>query len=76
MIQPVGPLLQASGEEVKFGRMQIPGGWIHAQRVPVTGGRNALGRANRSGIKQQLRKERRSVASRCGASRTVKHIEC
>jgi hypothetical protein len=64
MIQPIGPLLQASCEEVEFGRVQIPGGWIHAQRVPVSGGRNALGRADRSGIEQQLRKERRAVAGR------------
>lgn len=30
MIQPVGPLLQALCEEVELGRVQIPGGWIHA----------------------------------------------
>ena len=76
MIQPIGPLLQAACEEVKFGRMQIPGGWIHAQCVPVSGGRNALGRADRSGIEQQLRKERRAVTGRCGARDTVKHFEC
>ena len=75
MIQPIGPLLQAPCEEVEFGRVQIPGGWIHAQRVPVSGGRNALGRANRSGIEQQLRKERRAVTRRCGAGNTVKHFE-
>ena len=75
MVQPIGPLLQAPCEEVEFGRVQIPGGWIHAQRVPVAGGRNALGRADRSGIEQQLRKERRAVAGGCGAETTVEHIE-
>ena len=63
MIEPVGPLVQAPCEEVKLGRMQITGGWIHAQSVPISGGRNALGRADRSGIEQQLRKEGRTVAA-------------
>ena len=67
MIQPVGPLLQASCEEVELGGVQIPGGWIHAQRVLVSSGWNPLGRANRSGIEQQLRKERLAVGSRCSA---------
>ena len=58
MIQSIGPLLEAAREEVKFGRMQISGGWIHAQRIPVSGGWNALGRADRSGIEKQLREER------------------
>ena len=56
--------------------MQVPGGWIHAQRVAVSSRGNALGRANRSGIEQQLRKERRPVTGRRGASDTVKHLEC
>ena len=53
---------------------RLPGGWIHAQRVPVSGGRNALGRANRGGIEQQLRKERRAVSGRCGARNTAEAL--
>src|SRR5450631_4219935 len=75
MIEAAGPLLQAPCEEVKLGRMQITGGWIHAQSVPVSGGRNELGRADRSGIEQQLRKEGRAVASRRAAGDAVKHCE-
>jgi len=55
--------------------VQITGRWIHAQRVPVSGGRNALGRADRSGIEEQLRKERRAVSGSCGAGNGVKDLE-
>src|SRR5205807_1409090 len=75
MIQAIGPLLQVACEEVELGGVQIPGGWIDAQRIPVSGGWNALGRANRSGIEEQLRKERRAVSGRCGAGNGMKDLE-
>src|SRR5262249_33246277 len=52
VIQPIGPLLQTSCEEMEFSGMKIPGGWIHAQRVPVSAGRNMLGCAHCGGIEQ------------------------
>ena len=76
VVQPIWPLLEAPCEEMELRRVQIPGGWIHAQCVTVSGGRNALRRANRGGIEQQLRKEGRSVTGRCGARNTAKNFEC
>jgi len=73
MIQAVWPILQAPSDEMEFGRMQVPGRWIDAQRVPVPCGRNAFRRANRSGIEQQLREECRAV---CGTRRPRFTIQC
>ena len=50
MIEAIGPIDQASRAEVKFGRMEIAGRGIDAQRVDGSGGRDSLGRANRGGI--------------------------
>jgi len=47
MIEAIGPIDQTSRAEVKFGRMEITGRRIYAQRVDSSGGRNSLGRANR-----------------------------
>ena len=55
--------------------MQISGGWIHAQSVTVSSGWNELGRADRSGVEQQLRKECWAIADRCGARESLKHVE-
>src|SRR5581483_5506001 len=63
----------ATCEEVKLSGMQITGGWIHPQSVPISGGRNALGRADRSRIKQQLGKKGRTITGRSGARNTIKH---
>src|SRR4051794_16442516 len=52
MIQPIGPFLQAARQEVELGRMQIARGWIHAQRIPVSRGRNNFGRADRRGVEE------------------------
>jgi hypothetical protein len=64
MIQPVRPLLQAMREKVKLRGMQIAGGWIYAQRIAMSGGWNKFGRTDRSGIKQELRKEGRAIGRR------------
>src|SRR6266849_9731560 len=61
MIKAIGPIDQTSRAEVKFGRVEITGGWIDAQRVDSSGGRDSLGRANRGGIEHQLRKKFRAV---------------
>ena len=58
---------------MEFGRMQIAGGWIYAQRVVVSCRRNTFGCANRSGIEQQLRKEGRALTARCAARNTAEH---
>ena len=63
MIEAIGPTDQSLRAKVKFGGMEIAGRRIHAQRVGGSGGRDSLGRANRSGIKQQLRKEFRTIPS-------------
>src|SRR5580658_9098109 len=46
MIQSIRPLLQAAREEMKFGRMQIPGGRIHTQRILVSSRWHSLRRTN------------------------------
>src|SRR5437899_13072527 len=61
MIEAIGPIDQTSRAEVKFGRMEITGRRIYAQRVDSSGGRDSLGRANRGRIEHQLRKEFRTV---------------
>jgi hypothetical protein len=61
MIETIGPTGQSSRAKVKFGRMEIAGRRIDAQRVDSSGGRDSLGRANRGGLEHQLRKEFRAV---------------
>ena len=75
MIQPIGPILQAPREEVELGGVQIPGGGIHAQSVTISGRRNEFGRANRSAIEEQLRKECRAIASRGSPRESLQHVE-
>ena len=60
---------------LSYAAMQIPGGWIHAQGVAVSGGLNPFGSANRRGIEQQLRKKCRATTNRSAAGETVKHCE-
>jgi len=47
MIEAIGPIGEAPGAEVKFGRMEITGRRIDSQRVDSSGGPDSLGRANR-----------------------------
>src|ERR1700756_5062122 len=61
---------------MEFGRVQISGGWIDTQCVPVTGGRDTLGRANGSGIEQQLRKESCSFARRGETRAATENLKC
>ena len=75
MIQSVRPILHAPRDEMKLSWVQIPGGGIYAQSIALSRGRNALGRANGSAIKQQLRKECRSIADLCRARDALKHVE-
>ena len=76
VIQPIWPVLQASCDKVEFRWVQIPGRWIHSQRVFISAGRSTLGRAYRGAIEEQLREESRSVTHRCAAKGALKHIEC
>jgi len=55
---------------------RFPDDGFNAQRVSVAGGRNALRRANRSGIEEQLRKELGAVSRRCAAGDSMKDFEC
>src|ERR1700723_14751 len=61
MIKAIGPIDQTSRAEVKFGRMEITGRRIDAQREDSSGGRDSFGRANGGGIEHQLRQEFRTV---------------
>ena len=61
MIQAIRPVLHTTCREVEFRWVQIPGGRIHAQSVLGASRRDALGCANRGGIKQELRKKCRVI---------------
>ena len=61
MIETVRPIDETTRAEVKFRRVEIAGRRIHAQRVGSPDGRGSLGRADRSRIEHQLRKESRAV---------------
>ena len=75
MVKPVGPLLESSRQKVEFSRVQIPGGWIHTQCVPVSGRRNALRSTDTSLIEEQLGKETSAIFNGGRASYAVQNFK-
>src|ERR1700691_4548458 len=57
MIKAIGPIDQSARAEVKFGRMEITGRRIDAQRVDSSGGRDSFGRANGGGKEHNCRQQ-------------------
>src|SRR5690242_7861982 len=76
MVQAIRPICHAPCYEVELRRVQIPGRRIHAQRVLISGGWDALRCANRSGVEQQLREERWAIAGTANTGTALKHFEC
>ena len=75
MIETVGPRRETPRAEVKFGRMEIAGGGIDAQRVYVSGCRDSFGCADRGRVEHQLRKERRTILSESATWPTPEHLD-
>src|ERR1700732_14387 len=61
MVEAIGPVNESPGAEVEFGGVKIAGRRIDAQRVGAFGCGNSLGRADRGGVEEQLRKKCRPV---------------